>query len=144
MKNAGTNGEITTKLYQEIKHFSCLKIFDFHCVKNAGTNGGTTINFFFFCFNYYLLIFDINHFKMNFNNELKDKDYIKIIVKPNSKENKIVKFDENKEAYVVNIKAKPEKNKANIEIIKFFSKLLKKKITIIKGLKSREKIIKVF
>jgi len=43
----------------------------------------------------------------------------------------------------VNIKAKAEQNKANIEIIKFFSKLLKKRVRIIKGLKSREKILNV-
>lgn len=74
--------------------------------------------------------------------ELKEKNYIKIIVKPNSPENEIVKYDQNKDAYIVNIKAKPIKNEANKAIIKFFSKLLKKKVNIVKGLKSREKIIK--
>lgn len=67
----------------------------------------------------------------------------KIIVKPNSPKNKIIKFDKEKQAYKVEIKAKPEQNKANIEIIKFFSKLLKKKVIIIKGLKNKEKTIKV-
>ena len=84
-----------------------------------------------------------DYLKMNFI-ELKNKEYIKIIVKPNSNENKIVKYDKNREAYIVNIKAKPVKNEANKAIIKFFSKLLKKKITIVKGLKTREKIIKAF
>ncbi|MBL7147544.1 MAG: YggU family protein [Nanoarchaeota archaeon] len=71
------------------------------------------------------------------------EDVFKIIVKPNSAKNEIVKFDNERKAYRVNIKEKAEDNKANIEIIKFFSKLLKKKVKIIKGLKSKEKIIKV-
>ena len=67
----------------------------------------------------------------------------KIIVKPNARENKIERFDVNKCAYIVSIKAKPEDNKANIEIIKFLSKHLKKKVRIASGLKSKEKIIKI-
>ena len=41
------------------------------------------------------------------------------------------------------IKEKAENNKANKEIIKFFSKLLRKKVEIIKGLRSGEKVLKV-
>ncbi len=67
----------------------------------------------------------------------------KIIVKPNSKENKINGFDNEREAYRISIKAKPEDNKANIEIIKFLSKSLKKRVRIVAGLRSREKIIEV-
>ena len=65
----------------------------------------------------------------------------KVIVKTNSPKNEILGYDKERKAYKLNIKAKPEHNKANIEIIKFFSKLLKKKVKIIKGLKSKEKII---
>jgi len=67
----------------------------------------------------------------------------KIIVKPNSPKNEIVKFDSARQAYRVNIKEKAENNKANKEIIRYFSKILKKDIKIIKGLKSKEKILKV-
>lgn len=67
----------------------------------------------------------------------------KIIVKPSSRENKIENFDSQKNAYRISIKAKPQGNKANIEIIKFLTKLLKKKVKIIAGLKSREKIIEI-
>jgi len=67
----------------------------------------------------------------------------KIIVKPNSFKNEILEYDKERKAYRVAIKAKPEANKANIEIIKFFSKLFKKRVRIIKGLKSKEKIIKI-
>ena len=66
-----------------------------------------------------------------------------IIVKPNARENKIEGFNENKRAYRVSIKAKPEGNKANAEIIKFLSKLLKKRVKIAHGFKSREKIIEI-
>ncbi|MBI2652937.1 DUF167 domain-containing protein [Candidatus Woesearchaeota archaeon] len=67
----------------------------------------------------------------------------RIIVKPNAKESKVEGFDKEKDAFRISIKAKPEDNRANIEIIKFLSKLLKKRIKIISGFKSREKIIEV-
>lgn len=67
----------------------------------------------------------------------------KIIVKPNAKASKVEGFDREKDAYRVCIKAKPENNKANIEVIKLFSKLLKKKVMIVAGHKSREKMLKV-
>lgn len=66
---------------------------------------------------------------------------LKIIVKPNSNENKILGYDENKKALKVAICAKPEENKANIEVVKFFSKLLKKQVKIKTGLKSKEKLL---
>ena len=69
------------------------------------------------------------------------EEIIKVIVKSNSKENKIEGFDKDRNAYRISIKARPENNKANIETIKFLSKLLKKKIRIVSGLKSREKIV---
>lgn len=67
----------------------------------------------------------------------------KIIAKPNSKETKLECFDSQRNAYVIRVKAKPEGNKANIEAIKFLSKLLKKKVKIIAGLKSREKLMEI-
>lgn len=67
----------------------------------------------------------------------------KIIVKPNSRENTVMGFDEGRNAYLISIKARPEDNKANIEAIKFLSRLLKKKVKIASGLKSREKLVEV-
>lgn len=69
------------------------------------------------------------------------EDRFKVIVKPNSKSNKIIGFDNDKKAYLVRIKAKAEGNKANIELIKFLSKVLGKRVNIKSGFKSREKII---
>ena len=71
------------------------------------------------------------------------EDSFKIIVKPNSSKNELLGYDDVRGAYRVNIKAKAEDNKANIEIIKFFSRMLKKKVKIVKGLKSKEKVVKV-
>ena len=70
------------------------------------------------------------------------ENLFKIIVKPNSPKNQVITYDKDRKAYRVAIKAKPENNKANVEIIKFFSKLLKKQVRIVKGLKSKEKVIK--
>jgi len=67
----------------------------------------------------------------------------KIIVKTNSSRNEILGYDKERGAYRVNIKAKAEDNKANIEIIKFLSKLLKKRVRVVRGLRSREKVIRL-
>ncbi|MEM2131395.1 MAG: DUF167 domain-containing protein [Candidatus Woesearchaeota archaeon] len=78
---------------------------------------------------------------------LEIKDYIKenkliIIVKPNHPKNEILGFDENRNALKIGIKEKPEDNKANIEIIKFFSKMTGKNVKILLGLKSKKKVLK--
>lgn len=64
----------------------------------------------------------------------------KILVKTNAKKNKLSGFDTEKNAWRIEITALPEKNKANIEIIKFLTKQLGRKVRIVSGLKSREKI----
>jgi len=69
------------------------------------------------------------------------KNKFKIIVKPNANENKIVGLRDN--ALSLNISAPADKDKANREIIRFFSRLLKKKVRIASGRKSREKILEV-
>lgn len=74
--------------------------------------------------------------------EIKENPF-KIIVKPNSNKNEVIGYDGERGAYRVNIKAKPEDNKANIEVIKFFSRLLKRRVKIIKGLKGKEKLLRV-
>ena len=71
------------------------------------------------------------------------KSRFKIIVKTKANKNELFGFDREKQAYKLNIKAVPEKGKANKEITKFLSKLFKKKVRIISGLKSKEKIIEV-
>jgi len=72
---------------------------------------------------------------------IKNLDQIKIIAKPNSSKTEIKGYDKEKGAYRVNVKAPPEKGKANREIIRFFSKLTKKQVSIVTGFKSREKLL---
>ena len=74
--------------------------------------------------------------------EIKESKF-KIVVKTRSNKNELLEFDKEKKAYRVNIKSAPENNKANIEIINFLSKVLKQKVRISSGLKSKEKTIEV-
>lgn len=66
---------------------------------------------------------------------------IKINVKPGSRQNKIEKSGEE---YIVRIREKAVKGKANKELIKFLSKHFKKKVNIISGVKSRKKLIEIY
>jgi len=68
---------------------------------------------------------------------------LKIIVKPNAKKNEIHGYDESRKAVKVAIAAQAEKGKANLEVVKFFSKLLKKPVKIKSGLTSKEKLLKI-
>ena len=74
-------------------------------------------------------------------NEILNKPKFKIIVKANSTKTEITGEKDN--SILLNVAAPADKNKANLEIIKFFTKLLKKKVGIASGLKSKEKIIEV-
>jgi len=65
---------------------------------------------------------------------------IKIKVKLNQPKTEIL---EKKDIWKLNLKAKPEQGKANLEIIKFFSKMFKKRVKIIRGLKSKNKILEI-
>ncbi len=65
---------------------------------------------------------------------------IKVKVKPNSGKQEVEKIDG---GYLVHLKKIPEDNKANIELIKLLKKHFKKNIKIIKGLKSKDKMIEV-
>ena len=67
----------------------------------------------------------------------------RILVKPDCSENKLVGFDESRNAWRVEIAAPAEDNKANIEVIKFFSKLTKKRVRIVSGLTSKEKLLSI-
>ncbi|MBS3108267.1 DUF167 domain-containing protein [Candidatus Woesearchaeota archaeon] len=67
------------------------------------------------------------------------KKTISIKVKPNSSQSKIL---EKNNEIVVYVKPKPENNKANLEVIKLFSKEYKN-VKILKGLKSRKKLLQL-
>jgi len=67
--------------------------------------------------------------------------YLRVLVKPGSKEQKIeIKDDELK----IHLKASPRKGKANKELISFLAKMIginKSDIELVKGHKSRDKVI---
>ncbi|MGV8150547.1 MAG: DUF167 domain-containing protein [Candidatus Woesearchaeota archaeon] len=70
-------------------------------------------------------------------------NHLLIIVRPNSSRTEIVNWDDSRKALRMNVKAKPEDNEANVEIVKFFTKLLKKKVIIQSGKRSKEKLLKI-
>ncbi len=71
-----------------------------------------------------------------------DTKTFRIIVKT-GKKNEVLGFDEMKSAYIISVQARPEKGKANAEIVKFLSKELKKPVRIRSGFTSRIKIIEL-
>lgn len=77
---------------------------------------------------------------MDISGYIKD-NRLNILVKPGSSKDEIVCFDHEKQRLKVRIKAPAEENKANMEIIRFFRKLLKKKISIVSGKTSRKKTL---
>ena len=50
---------------------------------------------------------------------------------------------ENKGVLELNIKGRPENGEANLEIIRFFSRMYKRPARIIKGFKSKRKVIEI-
>ena len=66
---------------------------------------------------------------------------IKVKVKPNSKKTELIKIKDN--IYYINLKAPPENNKANIELIKKLSKALKCQVRILSGQTSKHKRLEI-
>ncbi len=63
-------------------------------------------------------------------------------VKTNSPETKIISQAENE--ITLAVAAPPEQNKANIEMIKFLSRHFRADVQIIRGLKSKNKVVRLF
>lgn len=72
----------------------------------------------------------------------KHPQYIKVTVKPSSKQTKILESDQKNNTYKIAIKAPADKNKANIELLRFLKKAFKKDFKIISGKTSRTKLLK--
>ena len=66
---------------------------------------------------------------------------INIKVRPNSDEQSVEKLNEAN--YIVKLKSKPEKGKANKELINLLRKHFKKQVRIVKGLTSKNKIVEI-
>jgi len=80
---------------------------------------------------------------MEIDNYIK-KNKLKVVLKPNSNEDEIIKYDGMKNALIISVKAPAVENRANLALIKLIKKKTKKRARIIKGLKSREKILEIF
>ena len=68
---------------------------------------------------------------------------LKVIIKPNSKNNSIIGYDETKKAFKIEIKQPAQDNKANLELIRFLKKEYGLPTKILKGMSSKEKILRV-
>jgi uncharacterized protein (TIGR00251 family) len=66
---------------------------------------------------------------------------LRVCAKAGKKKTSIIGFDESKKAVVVEIGAPAKDNKANIELIKFLSKKLKKNVVMKSGFTSKEKTL---
>ena len=71
-----------------------------------------------------------------------ENGFLKIVVKTNAKKTGII--GEINGLVKVAVKAPAEMNKANMEIKKFLSNLLKKNVEIVSGLTSKQKILKIY
>ena len=69
---------------------------------------------------------------------------VNVIVKANSSKNKIVGYDDDKKAYKIKIRARAESGKANLELLKFLSKVSGKKVEILKGKTSKNKVLRFY
>ena len=78
---------------------------------------------------------DINKYIIN--------NKLHVHVKPNANKTAILKYNKEKQVVEVALKAIPEKGEANKELIKFLTKLLKKKVKIKSGARSRNKTIEL-
>ena len=80
---------------------------------------------------------------MDIFSHLSETNSFSIIAKTNAPETKIICWDADKTAFRVDVAAPPEDNKANMELIKFFTRLLKKEVRIIRGATSKQKIMSI-
>ncbi|MHA1166754.1 MAG: DUF167 domain-containing protein [Candidatus Hodarchaeales archaeon] len=68
---------------------------------------------------------------------------INVRVKPGSKRDTLVMVDDNGISLLIEVKAPAIKGKANSAVVKLLRKRLKKRVEIIKGLKSSEKVLEI-
>ncbi|HLC88905.1 MAG TPA: DUF167 domain-containing protein [Candidatus Nanoarchaeia archaeon] len=77
---------------------------------------------------------------MNLNSCIQNS-LLRVKVIPNSKQTELIEENNQLKLY---LHAVPDKNKANLELIKFFKRELGLKVEIKSGMKSREKVLRVY
>ncbi|MBS3125941.1 DUF167 domain-containing protein [Candidatus Woesearchaeota archaeon] len=68
---------------------------------------------------------------------------ITVLAKPNKPKTELISADPGKNTYLIHLKARPENNKANIELLKFLKKHFRKEVSIVSGFTSKKKIIEL-
>jgi uncharacterized protein (TIGR00251 family) len=72
-----------------------------------------------------------------------ENNRIHVIVKPNAKKTEIIEINREKKTVKIAVAAPADKDKANKELLHFISKLLKKQVRFVSGLRSKEKILEI-
>jgi len=77
------------------------------------------------------------------------KEFIKnnmlsVHAKPNASKTEILGWDESKKSLRIAVGAVPDKDRANIELLKFLKKESGMKCELVSGAKSRDKIVRFF
>ena len=65
-----------------------------------------------------------------------------ILVKTGAPKTAVLGYDEARDAIKIAVAAQPENNKANVELIKFLQKKLKKECEIVSGKASKKKVVR--
>lgn len=73
----------------------------------------------------------------------KNPGVVRVIVRPGARETAISGFDLSKNCYRIELKARADKGKANAELIRFLEKMTKRKVAIITGRTSKEKLVRI-
>ena len=79
---------------------------------------------------------------------MKVPDYIKsgtlsVHAKPNSPRTEVIGWDESKQALKIAVAAVPDKDRANIELLKFLKKETGMKCELVSGARSRDKLVRL-
>jgi len=75
---------------------------------------------------------------------LKQKSVVNLLVKPNSSKTRITGYDPENDIIKIDVKAPPEGNRANDEIIRFLGKITGKDAKILHGKTSKRKTVRLF
>ncbi|MFA6888720.1 MAG: DUF167 domain-containing protein [Candidatus Woesearchaeota archaeon] len=68
---------------------------------------------------------------------------IHVLAKPNAHKTELLTIDPIQKIAKIALNAPPDKDKANKELLHFMSKLLKKQVRFVSGLKSKNKILEI-
>ena len=68
---------------------------------------------------------------------------LSVYVKPNKSKSKIICWDKEKEALIIEISAAPEKGEANMELLKLLKKVTKKQWKLVSGHSSKRKVLEL-